>query len=94
MVEDGHRWFELQGKLISAIRAGAPQHTIIASGHRWSGLAELLFMQPYGDGNVILRHGLVALITKDVNEADSHLHRSDRGDGNYPERADDWRRYF
>src|SRR6266403_3155397 len=53
MVEDGHRWFGMQGKLISAIRAGAPQHTIIASGHRWSGLAELLFMQPYADRNII-----------------------------------------
>src|SRR6266436_1971715 len=53
MVEDGYRWFGMQGKLISAIRAGAPQHTIIASGHRWSGLAELLFMQPYADRNII-----------------------------------------
>src|SRR6267154_5792906 len=53
MVEDGYRWFGMQGKLISAIRSGAPQHTIIASGHRWSGIAELLFMQPYGDRNII-----------------------------------------
>ena len=53
MAEDGYRWFGMQGKLISAIRAGAPQHTIIASGHRWSGLAELLFMQPYADRNII-----------------------------------------
>src|SRR6266853_323938 len=53
MVEDGYRWLGMQGKLISAIRAGAPQHTIIASGHRWSGLAELLFMQPYADRNII-----------------------------------------
>jgi aryl-phospho-beta-D-glucosidase BglC (GH1 family) len=53
MVEDGSRWLGTQGKLIAAIRAGAPQHTIIASGHRWSGLAELLFMQPYADRNII-----------------------------------------
>ena len=53
MVEDGYRWFGMQGKLISAIRAGAPQHTVIASGHRWSGIAELLFMQPYADRNII-----------------------------------------
>jgi endoglucanase len=53
MIEDGYRWFGLQGKLISAIRAGAPQHTIIASGHRWSGVAELLFLQPYADRNII-----------------------------------------
>ena len=52
-VEDGYRWFGMQGKLISAIRSGAPRHTIIASGHRWSGLAELLFLQPYADRNII-----------------------------------------
>jgi hypothetical protein len=53
MVEDGYRWFGMQGKLISAIRAGAPRHTIIASGHRWSGLPELLFLEPYADRNII-----------------------------------------
>ncbi|HEV2829182.1 MAG TPA: cellulase family glycosylhydrolase [Pyrinomonadaceae bacterium] len=53
MVEDGYRWFGMQGKLISAVRAGAPQHTIIASGHRWSGIPELLFLQPYADRNIV-----------------------------------------
>ncbi len=53
MVEDGYRWLGIQGKLISAIRSGAPRHTIIASGHRWSGLPELLFMIPYADRNVV-----------------------------------------
>lgn len=53
MVEDGYRWRGMQGKLITAIRAGAPRHTIIASGHRWSGLPELLFLSPYSDRNII-----------------------------------------
>jgi hypothetical protein len=53
MVEDGYRWFGMQGKLISAIRSAAPQHTIIASGHRWSSIAELLFLEPYADRNII-----------------------------------------
>ena len=53
MVEDGYRWLGLQGKLIAAIRSGAPRHTIIASGHRWSGLPELLFLIPYSDRNII-----------------------------------------
>lgn len=53
MAEDPYRWFGVQAKLIAAIRAGAPQHTIIASGHRWSGLYELLSLQPYSDQNVI-----------------------------------------
>jgi hypothetical protein len=53
MVEDGYRWYGIQGKLIAAIRAAAPNHTIIASGHRWSGLAEMLFLEPYSDANII-----------------------------------------
>jgi endoglucanase len=53
MVEDAQRWSGIQGKLIASIRAGAPNHTIIASGHRWSGLYEMLFLEPYADSNVI-----------------------------------------
>jgi len=53
IVEDGYRWFGIQGKLIAAIRAGAPNHTIIAAGHRWSGLPEMLFLEPYADQNII-----------------------------------------
>ena len=53
MVEDGYRWYGIQQKLIASIRAGAPQHTIIAAGHRWSGLYEMLFLEPYADPNVI-----------------------------------------
>jgi endoglucanase len=53
MVEDPYRWYGIQGKLIASIRAGAPNHTIIASGHRWSGLSEMLFLEPYSDPNVI-----------------------------------------
>src|ERR1051325_5241498 len=53
MVEDAYRWYGIQGKLIAAIRAGAPNHTIIAGGHRWSGLSEMLFLEPYADRNVI-----------------------------------------
>jgi endoglucanase len=53
MVEDPYRWYGIQGKLIAAIRAGAPNHTIIAGGHRWSGLSEMLFLEPYADPNVI-----------------------------------------
>jgi hypothetical protein len=53
MVEDGYRWYGIQGKLIASIRAGAPNHTIIAAGHRWSGLYEMLFLEPYADANII-----------------------------------------
>jgi len=53
MVEDGYRWYGIQGKLIAAIRSAAPNHTIIASGHRWSGLSEMLFLETYSDPNII-----------------------------------------
>ncbi|MER3428493.1 MAG: hypothetical protein C4334_10400 [Pyrinomonas sp.] len=53
MVEDGYRWMGIQAKLVAAMREGAPRHTIIACGHRWSGLGELLFLEPLADRNVI-----------------------------------------
>jgi aryl-phospho-beta-D-glucosidase BglC (GH1 family) len=53
MVEDPYRWYGIQAKLIAAIRSGAPEHTIIVSGHRWSGLYELLSLQAYSDPNII-----------------------------------------
>src|SRR5437660_9125579 len=53
MVEDPYRWFGIQARLVTAIRAGAPHHTIIVSGHRWSGLWEMLALEPYADQNVI-----------------------------------------
>ena len=53
MVEDPYRWYGIQAKLIAAIRAGAPHHTIVASGYRWSGLWELLALEPYADRNII-----------------------------------------
>ena len=53
MVEDPYRWYGIQAKLIAAIRAGARHHTIIASGYRWSGLWELLALDPYADRNII-----------------------------------------
>ncbi len=52
-VTDGYRWAGIQAKVIAAIREGAPRHTIIAAGHRWSGIYELLFLEPVADRNVI-----------------------------------------
>ena len=53
MVADGYRWYGIQAKVIAAMRAVAPDHTIIASGHRWSGLYEMLALEPYADRNII-----------------------------------------
>jgi hypothetical protein len=50
---DRYRWAGVQAKLASAIREGAPQHTIIAAGANWSDLDDLLSLTPLSDANVI-----------------------------------------
>ncbi|RYG44260.1 hypothetical protein EON79_15275 [bacterium] len=45
--EDRKAWHETQEKAIRAIRKEAPGHTVIVSGHKWSGIPELLEMEPY-----------------------------------------------
>src|SRR5713226_3784136 len=50
---DRYRWYGVQAKLAAAIREGAPQHTIIAAGARWSDDDELVFIEPLRDSNVI-----------------------------------------
>jgi len=50
---DRYRWYGVQAKLATAIREGAPQHTIIAAGARWSNDDELVFLEPLRDPNVI-----------------------------------------
>ncbi len=50
---DRYRWYGVQAKLATAIREGAPQHTIIAAGARWSDDDELVFIEPLRDANVI-----------------------------------------
>jgi endoglucanase len=50
---DRYRWYGVQARLAAAIREGAPQHTIIAAGARWSDEDELVFLEPLRDPNVI-----------------------------------------
>lgn len=50
---DSYRWLGIQAKLAAAIRRGAPQHTIIAVGPRWSSDEGLVFLEPLRDPNVI-----------------------------------------
>jgi endoglucanase len=52
-VRDRYRWYGIQAKVAVAIREGAPQHTIIATGARYSDNDELLFLEPLQDPNVI-----------------------------------------
>jgi len=50
---DRYRWYGVQAKLATAIREGAPQHTIIAAGANWSADDELIFIDPLRDANII-----------------------------------------
>jgi endoglucanase len=50
---DLYRWQGIQATVADAIRQAAPQNTIIASGARWSGLGDLLMLEPLADANVI-----------------------------------------
>lgn len=50
---DPYRWQGIQSKVAAAIREAAPQHTIIAAGAHWSGLEDLLELEPLALANVI-----------------------------------------
>jgi endoglucanase len=50
---DRYRWLGVQVKLASAIREGAPRHTIVAAGARWSNDDELVFQEPLHDPNIV-----------------------------------------
>jgi endoglucanase len=50
---DRYRWLGVQMKLAAAIREGAPTHTIIAAGARWSDDDDLVFQEPLHDSNII-----------------------------------------
>jgi aryl-phospho-beta-D-glucosidase BglC (GH1 family) len=50
-IED--KWFALNPKLVSAIRANAPKNTIIATGPNWGGIWGLMKMKPLADRNVV-----------------------------------------
>ena len=50
---DRYRWYGVEAKLVAAVREGAPGHTILATGARWSSQDELVFLEPLRDPNVI-----------------------------------------
>ena len=50
---DRYRWYGVEAKIAAAIREGAPQHTIIATGAHWSDDDDLVFLEPLRDPNVI-----------------------------------------
>ena len=50
---DAFRWQGIETTVAHSIREAAPNHTIIAGGARWSGLDDLLQLEPLGLDNVI-----------------------------------------
>ncbi len=52
-MRDRYRWMGVQAKLAAAIREGAPQHTIIATGARYASDDELMSLEPLRDPNII-----------------------------------------
>jgi endoglucanase len=50
---DPYRWQGIQATVVDAIRQAAPQNTIIASGAHWSGLGDLMVLEPLSDPNII-----------------------------------------
>jgi endoglucanase len=51
--DDAQQWNKVQTRAIAAIRQAAPNHTIIATAMRYSGLTDLLTLEPASDPNVI-----------------------------------------
>ncbi len=52
-MRDSYRWYGVETKLATAIRQGAPAHTIIATGANWDNDDDMVFLEPLRDLNVI-----------------------------------------
>ena len=50
---DLYRWEGIQARVVARIRAVAPQHTVIATASMYSGIDNLLALEPVRDENVI-----------------------------------------
>lgn len=51
--ESAQAWQRIQERLVAAIRAGAPKHYIVVTGHQFSSLPELLQIQPLAYDNLL-----------------------------------------
>lgn len=50
---DPSAWLPIQERLLTAIREVAPEHTLIATGARWSSRETLMEIEPYADPNIV-----------------------------------------
>jgi hypothetical protein len=46
-------WLPIQGRIVEAMRASAPNHTIIVGGPHWNSIQGLVMLQPLPDPNII-----------------------------------------
>lgn len=50
---DTETWAPVQGRVLAAVRKAAPLHTLIVAPGKWTGVDDLLKLQPYADDNLI-----------------------------------------
>jgi hypothetical protein len=50
---DADSWLPLQAEVVAAMRAVAPDHTIIVGGPQWNSIDGLMQVQPFDDPNII-----------------------------------------
>jgi endoglucanase len=52
-IHDPYRWYGIEAKVATAMREGAPRHTIIVTGAHWSDDDDLVFLEPLRDANLV-----------------------------------------
>lgn len=52
-IDPAQRWSQVQERLLASMRQAAPNHTLIATGDKWSGIDGLLDLTPVADRNVV-----------------------------------------
>jgi aryl-phospho-beta-D-glucosidase BglC (GH1 family) len=52
-IADPGRWSDIEGRAVAMIRGAAPRNTIIAAGANYSGIEDLLLLEPFADSNII-----------------------------------------
>lgn len=75
-VDPVKRWDWVQGQILGAFRAGAPEHTAIATGYDWSGIDGLRQLTPVADPNVVYNFHFYEPMTfthQGVDWLDSHF---------------------
>lgn len=47
------KWGPLQARVLAAVREIVPEHTVVLTGGKWSGVSQLVEMEPVDDPNVV-----------------------------------------